>query len=43
MIIRLILFAGSFMLLMGLVPLKYLKGKLYYCVNIDDDFSDLIL
>jgi len=40
MIIRLLLFAGSFILIMGLIPLKYLKGKMYKCVTIDENYTN---
>jgi len=42
MIIRLIIFAGSFMLCMSFIPFKYLKGKMHRCVNVDDDYAGFV-
>ena len=37
LILTLCLFALSFLIFMGLFPLKYLKGRFYKCMSVDID------
>ncbi len=38
-IINLVLFAFSLILIVGLIPLKYLKGKFWKCSNFSGEFE----
>ena len=42
-ILYLIIFAFSFLLFMAMFPLKYLKGQMYYCDGVSDEFNSLIV
>ncbi len=42
-ILNLVIFAFSLILILALVPMKYLKGKYYKCYNLDSSVSEFVI